>query len=143
MFAKGFLLLLSAVAVSGCATTPRDARPAHRIVMEVSSDDPKVWDAMLNNVENLQKAFGHGDSAIEFVAHGRGLAMLLKTNEAQAPRLGRISATGVVLAACENTMQRKGVARDALVSFATTVDSGVAEVVRKQEEGWSYVKSGF
>lgn len=45
--------------------------------------------------------------------------------------------------ACENTTERKGVARDALFSFATTVDAGVAEVVRKQEEGWSYAKSGF
>jgi intracellular sulfur oxidation DsrE/DsrF family protein len=26
--------------------------------------------------------------------------------------------------------------------FAITVDSGVAEVVRKQEAGWSYIKSG-
>lgn len=69
--------------------------------------------------------------------------MLMKTNEAQAERLGRISSTGIVFAACENTMERKDVARDALFSFATTVDAGVAEVVRKQEEGWSYVKSGF
>jgi intracellular sulfur oxidation DsrE/DsrF family protein len=29
-----------------------------------------------------------------------------------------------------------------LMPLATTGDSGVAEVVRKQEAGWSYIKSG-
>jgi intracellular sulfur oxidation DsrE/DsrF family protein len=50
---------------------------------------------------------------------------------------------GVVFAACENTMRKKKVTKDALFPFATTVDSGVAEVVRKQEQGWSYIKSGI
>jgi intracellular sulfur oxidation DsrE/DsrF family protein len=38
-------------------------------------------------------------------------------------------------------MRRKGVSKDQLVPFATTTDSGAAEVVRKQEAGWSYIKS--
>ncbi|MGH7937542.1 MAG: hypothetical protein ACRD5Z_25205 [Bryobacteraceae bacterium] len=39
-------------------------------------------------------------------------------------------------------MKRKGIGKDQLLPIATTVDSGVAEVVRKQEAGWSYIKSG-
>jgi intracellular sulfur oxidation DsrE/DsrF family protein len=49
---------------------------------------------------------------------------------------------GVIFAACRNTMKRKNVAPDQLLPLAGTVDSGVAEVVRKQEAGWSYIKSG-
>jgi intracellular sulfur oxidation DsrE/DsrF family protein len=30
-----------------------------------------------------------------------------------------------------------------LVSYASLVDSGIAEVVRKQEAGWSYIRSGL
>jgi intracellular sulfur oxidation DsrE/DsrF family protein len=40
-------------------------------------------------------------------------------------------------------MKKKNVRKDDLLPLATTVDSGVAEVVRKQEAGWSYVKSGI
>jgi len=29
-----------------------------------------------------------------------------------------------------------------LVELSTTVDSGVSEVIRKQEEGYAYIKSG-
>ena len=68
--------------------------------------------------------------------------MLLLTNAGQAERLQKLSARGIVFAACENTMPKKNVTRTDLLPFATTVDFGVAEVVRKQEAGWSYVKSG-
>jgi intracellular sulfur oxidation DsrE/DsrF family protein len=39
-------------------------------------------------------------------------------------------------------MKRKQLTKDDLLPFAITVDSGVAEVVRKQAAGWSYIKSG-
>jgi intracellular sulfur oxidation DsrE/DsrF family protein len=52
-----------------------------------------------------------------------------------------MSFRGLVL--LENTMRKKNVCRADLLPFVTTVDSGVAEVVRKQEQGWSYIKSGF
>ena len=44
--------------------------------------------------------------------------------------------------ACENTMKKKGVTKGQLHAFVSTVDSGVAEIVRRQEQGWSYIKSG-
>lgn len=40
-------------------------------------------------------------------------------------------------------MKKKRVTKDHLVPVATTTDSGEAEVVRKEEAGWSYIKSGM
>ena len=48
---------------------------------------------------------------------------------------------GVVFAACENTMKRQNVTKQQLTGFAKTVDSGVAEVIRKQEARWSYLRA--
>jgi uncharacterized protein len=76
------------------------------------------------------------------VAHGKGLGLLRTTNTAMAERLKTISDAGVTLSACENTMRRLNVKKEDLLPFAVTVDSGVAEVVRKQEAGWSYIKAG-
>ena len=42
----------------------------------------------------------------------------------------------------ENRLRSMNVKREALMPFATTVDSGVAEMVRKQKTGWSYIKTG-
>jgi uncharacterized protein len=40
-------------------------------------------------------------------------------------------------------MRRLNVKQEDLMPFAVTVDSGIAEVVRKQEAGWSYIHAGF
>lgn len=114
----------------------------HQVVFEVTTDNPEQWEAVLNNVENVQKAFGAENTKIEVVAHGKGLGLVMKTNAARAERLQKLSEGGVVLAACENTMRRKDIQKEALLPFATTVDSGIAEVVRKQEADWAYIKSG-
>jgi hypothetical protein len=49
---------------------------------------------------------------------------------------------GVVLAACQSTMHLRHIEKDALLPFAITVDSGVAEIIRRQADGWAYLKGG-
>jgi len=71
-----------------------------------------------------------------------GLGLLLASNGAMHERMQGMARSGVTFAACENTMKRMKVTKEQLMPFATTVDSGVAEVVRKQEAGWSYIRSG-
>ena len=117
------------------------SQPKHRIVFELTSDSPEQWESLLNNVENVRKALGNG-TEVNVIAHGKGLSALLKSNEKTRQRMEKSSRAGVVFAACENTMKRKNISREDLLSFSATVDSGVAEVVRKQEAGWSYIKTG-
>ncbi len=115
---------------------------AHRVLFEVTMEGSEQWTGVLNNVENLRKSLGDG-TEIEVVAHSKGLGMLLAKDNKLTDRMQKLSEAGVVFAACENTMKKKNVTKDQLVPFATTTDSGVAEVVRKQEAGWSYIKSGI
>lgn len=114
----------------------------HRVVFEVTADGAEQWQSILNNVENLHKAFGPTQTELAVVAHGKGLGFLLATNTAMHERLARVAQSGVTFAACENTMRRLQVSKSDLFPFVTTVDSGVAEVVRKQEAGWAYIKGG-
>ena len=119
-----------------------ESTKTHRVVFEVTMAGAEQWTAVLNNVENLRQSLGDG-TEIEIVAHSKGLGMLVAKDNPLTERMKKISETGVVFAACENTMKKKNVTKDQLVPFATTTDSGVAEVVRKQEAGWSYIKSGI
>jgi uncharacterized protein len=120
----------------------REKRSMHRAIIEVTAGSADHWDSVLNNVENLQKALGPEATEIEVVVHGKALSMLRKDNTAQGSRLSRIAGTGVKFAACENTMRRMKVQLSDLFEFAVTVNSGVAEVVRKQGDGWAYIKAG-
>jgi intracellular sulfur oxidation DsrE/DsrF family protein len=114
----------------------------HRVVFEVTMDGSEQWTATLNNAENLRKAFGADNTQIEVVGHSKGLGIMLSKNLELADRMKQLAEGGVVFAACENSMRKKGVTKADLLPFVTTADSGVAEVVRKQEAGWAYLKSG-
>lgn len=118
----------------------------HKVVFEVAIDGAEQWLGALRNVENVQKALGAKSTRIEVVSHGKGLGMLLaktvSTNPDMKATLEKLHATGVIFAVCENTMNKMQISKDQLVPLATTVDSGVSEVIRKQEAGYAYIKSG-
>jgi len=118
----------------------------HKVVFEVTSDGPEKWLGALRNVENAQKSIGTKAAKFEVVMHGKGLGLLLAKNVAEnaelKEKLTKLHADGVIFAACENTMRRDKVEKKDLIEQAITVDSGVGEVIRKQGEGYSYIKIG-
>jgi intracellular sulfur oxidation DsrE/DsrF family protein len=44
---------------------------------------------------------------------------------------------------CENTLKNRNISKDLLIPNVEFVPAGIAEIVEKQEEGWSYIKGGF
>jgi uncharacterized protein len=139
----GLVVALAATLFALLGAAPAANAAKHRVVFQITSDGAEPWDAVLGNVENLREALGPQDTRVLVVGHGKGLGMRLADDEKRQARMRKLHEGGVVFAACENTMRKKNVTRGELVPFATTVDSGVAEVVRKQEEGWSYIKNGL
>ena len=123
------------------ASPAAEAGQQHKVLFEFTSQGQEQITAVLNNIENVRQALGN-ETKVMVVAHGPGIALVQKTNTESADRMRKLGEAGVVFAACENTMKKKNIAKGDLLDFATTVDSGVAEVVRRQESGWSYVKSG-
>ena len=136
----GVLVVAGAGILAVAGAAPADQK--HRVVFQVVSEGDEQWDAVLGNVENLRTAFGAANTEVAVIAHGKGLGMLVASNNMHAERMKKLADGGVTFVACENTMKKKHVTKDQLLPFATTVDSGVAEVVRKQEQGWAYIKSG-
>lgn len=115
---------------------------AHRIVVEVNVPGNIAYGVVLNNVENLRRALAPEGCEVEVVCHGAGLDLLLAKGR-MAAREAKLAKAGVRFVACANTMRGRGLARSDLPGFAGVVPSGVAEVVRRQEAGWSYLKGGY
>jgi len=111
------------------------------VVFEVNSGR-ESWDQVFGNIENMRKAFAPDALDVEVVCFGKGLDLLLKKNTEWEERMKASVAAGVKLVACQNSMRRHNVTTADLFPFAGQVDSGAAEVVRRQEAGWSYLKSG-
>jgi len=91
------------------------------------------------HVNNMRTALSKDGVQVEVVFFGPGLNMLLKKNTAYEERLKQLADSGVTLAACQNAMKFLNVKTEDLFPFATQVDSGVAELVRKQKAGWEYI----
>jgi intracellular sulfur oxidation DsrE/DsrF family protein len=114
----------------------------HQVVFQMNMDGTESWDQLFGNIQNIQTSFGTKNIQIEVVAYGKGINLLLKTNSAYEERMKKVIGNGVVLAACQNSMRLRKVTTEDLFPFASQVDSGVAELVRKQEAGWSYIRAG-
>src|SRR5699024_11320424 len=80
------------------------------------------------------------DSPVELVTHGPGIAAVQTGAEAAGDIEDAIE-RGVIIAACENTMAAQSLTHADLINGVRTVPAGIAEIVRKQREGWSYARS--
>jgi intracellular sulfur oxidation DsrE/DsrF family protein len=110
-----------------------------RVVIQVSDADPAKWTLALNNARNIQQELGKDNVQIEIVAYGPGLPML-KADSAVAGRLSGTIADGVGLMACENTMRNTKTQKSEMHAGVSYVSSGVTHIMKRQREGWSYLR---
>ena len=133
---------LGAVALLSGRSARAQGEKKHRVVLDLTADSPEKWDGALRNAENVRKAFGPEQVEVQLVVHGKAYPLLQKTNTEMEARLRGLAEGGMRLSLCQNTMKRFNVTRESLFPFVDTVDAAMAELVRKQEAGWAYVKVG-
>ncbi len=122
------------------AISQTPAGPKHHVVFQMSEADSMAWSSLPLHVTNTMNALADdGGSQVEVVFYGPGLGMLTKASAAYEAPLKKLSDRGVKLLACRNAMKMRNVKTEDLFPFAGEVDSGIAEMVRKQEAGWAYV----
>jgi uncharacterized protein len=131
------IVAFAALALAGPA--PAADPPANKVVMQVSDNDPAKWNLALNNAKNLQADLGASNVAIEIVAYGPGINML-KMDSAVAGRIDEALASGVGVAACENTMRSAKLAKPDMLNGIGYVPAGVVEIMKKQQQGWAYIR---
>jgi intracellular sulfur oxidation DsrE/DsrF family protein len=138
---KSLLSVAALVVLLSClALSQTPAAPKHHVVFQLSEESGSAWDSLVLHVNNTMKSLADdGGSEVEVVFYGPGLLMLKKSNAAFEERLDRLSKSGVKLLACRNSMKSRNVKTEDLFPFAGQVDSGIAEMVRKQEAGWAYI----
>ncbi len=128
----------SILALLPLAAAAQDAKKM-RVVVQVSEADPARWNLVLNNVRNLQHDLGAANVTIEVVAYGPGIGML-KLDAVSNSRVSDAVKDGVYVAACENTMRNQKLVHADMHPGVSYVPSGVVEIVRRQQEGWAYLR---
>lgn len=115
------------------------ARKRFHVLFQLDEGEEHKQESVLGNVSHLLDDLGEDRTVVELVCHGPGLTLLTgETGFAQ--QVATLVTRGVAMAACSNTMQARGVPRERLLPSVTIVSSGVGEIVRRQQEGWQYVR---
>jgi len=113
----------------------------HHVVFALTSSDEADWKLTLGNIRNVLTAFEPGSTQVEVVAYGPGLAFVKKGSSSEQ-EITALIAKRVRFVACEHSMRMQHITAADLTPGVETVPSGVAEVVKAQERGWSYIKAG-
>lgn len=118
-----------------------------RIVFHVVDPSHTKAGELLEEVEGLLAR--HRDAGlplrVEVVAHGEGLALLRAGLSRHRERIAALAGAypNLTFVACHNTVTRLQVEEGIAVTLipeAEVTRSGVAHVVRRQQEGWAYIQ---
>ena len=135
-----FVIMLLLVLVRFNTSAQSTTNNQHKVVIQLNTADTASWSSTIGNIKNLQKVWPNNIS-IEVVVHGKGLDLLVANKTHLANDVNGLTKEGVVFSACENSMRKHNITKADLLPVAMTVPSGVAELVLKQEQGWSYLKA--
>ncbi len=94
---------------------------------------------VLNNIKNLRADSGPQNVEVELVVNGDGVVGFTR-NSAHREQIGMLASQGVRFAMCGNSLRGLGIAESDLLEETHVVPAGVGELVRKQTEGWAYIR---
>jgi len=135
LLSLGFAMLFTA------ALHAQDRGAGHKIVFQLSDDDHRSQNALTNQLKNLTE--GWPEAQFEVVVHSAGIGYLQKSKSDFSVEITALSEKGVLFKACENTLRAKNIPKSDILDIAGFVPMGIAQIVLRQEEGWTYIKAGL
>lgn len=138
------LLVRAAILPASAQQVPVQDKPfaEHRIVLQLSDGDAKKQALVLSVANNLLKAYDPDKVAIEVVAFGPGIDLLLSGSE-RRKQVESLIAQGVRFDICLNTVdtiERETGKRPEFIQAATPVQVGVGQILFLAENGYTLVR---
>lgn len=115
----------------------------HKVVLQISDNDPFKQTLVLNVAGNIVKAYGADNVDIHVVAFGPGLRLLFDDNANKQRIKSLIDNADVKFHACKNTianMTRLLGEPPSINSVATTDSGGVTRILKLRKQGYELIK---
>ncbi|WP_346936522.1 DsrE family protein [Clostridium sp.] len=108
-------------------------------------DELNKWDITIGNIKNVIKFSKENkeEAKIEVVANGEAVFRFKENENANSqyfPEFEYLDKEGVKVVACNNALSKFYISKEEIFSFIEVVSAGVVEIVKKQEEGYAYIK---
>ncbi|MDA9399066.1 MULTISPECIES: hypothetical protein [Bradyrhizobium] len=146
MFRTMLLALLAWATMSPASAQPVPLQDKpfaeHKIVLQLSDGDARKQALVLSVANNLLKAYDPDKVAIEVVAFGPGIDLLLAGSE-RRKQVESLIAQGVRFDICLNTvdtLERETGKRPEFIPAATPVQVGVGQILFLAENGYTVVR---
>ena len=114
----------------------------HKIVLQLSDNDPRKQALVISVANNLLKFYDPDKVAIEVVAFGPGIDLLRSENPSRK-QVESLIAQGVRFDVCLNTVdtiERETGRRPDIMPAATPVQVGVGQILLLTENGYTLVR---
>ncbi|WP_426421499.1 hypothetical protein [Bradyrhizobium genosp. A] len=138
------LLVWTAMPLVFAQQVPLQDKPfaEHKIVLQLSDSDAKKQALVLSVANNLLKAYDPDKIAVEVVAFGPGIDLLLSGGE-RRKQVESLIAQGVRFDIClktVDTIERETGKRPEFIPAATPVQVGVGQILFLAENGYTVVR---
>ncbi len=133
---------LLVIALLFIATVPLFAQENNqKIIIDVTSTDNKVYQAVLLTVNLMSER--SPDTKFDIIAYGEAVPMFMKGRTPVANDIKKyIDNENITFIACEISMSLFDIKKEQLLDGVVTIENAVEEIVKKQGQGWGYIKSG-
>ena len=101
-------------------------------------DETAKWSLALTNLENILNEVGEEKAKLELVANAEAVKGFIDPSLTSSMEV--LNSRGVRFVACQNALKAFHVEPTSLPGFIEVVPAGVVEVIRKQSEGYAYVR---
>ena len=138
------LLIAAALSAARAQQAPLQDKPfaEHKIVLQLSDNDPRKQGLVLSVASNLMKFYDPDKVAIEIVTFGPGIDLLRPENP-NRKMVESLAVQGARFDICLNTvdtLERESGRRPEFIAAATPVHVGVAQILFLTENGYTLVR---
>jgi uncharacterized protein len=110
-----------------------------KIVFDLNSGDTASHSNVIRWVSGISKS--NPDAQLEIALYGKALSMVLQDKSTVADQVRQLAADGkVAFKMCGVTMKRNNIEKNQLIPGVDVVPDAILEIVKKQGEGWGYIK---
>jgi intracellular sulfur oxidation DsrE/DsrF family protein len=111
----------------------------YQAIFHLNEDDDEKVKTTLSNIENLIDDLGRINVEVILVVNRKGVKVFEKGSSI-SQRVEKLRKLGVTFKICANSLASRGMVKEDLIDQVDIVGSGIGEIVRKQVDGWAYVK---
>ena len=142
------LALVVAFAALGSDAAETERYGKQKVVYHINYDggeDDRAYQGALRNIQNHIDAVGAENLDVKVVLHGNGLGLLVdaKANDTLQTMIGSLKSQSVGFNVCNNTLEGRDISYEEDLYDVWPEDivpSGVAELSRLQQMGYTYIK---